>query len=63
MRLKDCAQHTHAVRDYAAARLVRIRSGVACGVKNVAASRERIIYFVDVQFQAAPADSHEGRLP
>jgi hypothetical protein len=36
---------------------------VAHGVKNLAATRGRIIYFVDVQFQAAPAESDEGRLP
>ena len=31
--------------------------------KNIAASRGRIIYFVDVQFQADPAACDEGRLP
>ena len=46
-----------------ASRLVRIPPGVAHGVKNIAASRGRIIYFVDVHFQAAPADCDEGRLP
>jgi dTDP-4-dehydrorhamnose 3,5-epimerase-like enzyme len=46
-----------------ASRLVRIPPGVAHGVKNLAATRGRIIYFVDVQFQAAPAESDEGRLP
>jgi len=44
-------------------RLVRIPPGVAHGVKNLAATRGRIIYFVDVQFQAAPAECDEGRLP
>jgi dTDP-4-dehydrorhamnose 3,5-epimerase len=46
-----------------ASRLVRIPPGVAHGVKNIAASRGRIIYFVDVQFQADPAACDEGRLP
>jgi len=44
-------------------RLVRIPPGVAHGVKNLATGRGRIIYFVDVQFQAAPAECDEGRLP
>ena len=44
-------------------RLVRIPPGVAHGVKNLAATRGRIIYFVDVQFQTAPAECDEGRLP
>ena len=46
-----------------ASRLVRIPPGIAHGVKNIGASRGRIIYFVDVQFQAAPAECDEGRLP
>jgi dTDP-4-dehydrorhamnose 3,5-epimerase-like enzyme len=46
-----------------ASRLVRIPPGVAHGVKNLAVTRGRIIYFVDVQFQAAAAESDEGRLP
>lgn len=46
-----------------ASRLVRIPPGVAHGVKNLAATRGRIIYFVDVQFQAGPAETDEGRLP
>lgn len=46
-----------------ASRLVRIPPGVAHGVKNIAASRGRIIYFVDAQFQAAAAECDEGRLP
>ena len=46
-----------------ASRLVRIPPGVAHGVKNLATTRGRIIYFVDVQFQAAPNESDEGRLP
>ena len=46
-----------------ASRLVRIPPGVAHGVKNLAATRGRIIYFVDVQFQAVPAECDEGRLP
>jgi dTDP-4-dehydrorhamnose 3,5-epimerase len=46
-----------------ASRLVRIPPGVAHGVKNLATTRGRIIYFVDVQFQADPAECEEGRLP
>ena len=46
-----------------ASRLVRIPPGVAHGVKNLAASRGRVIYFVDVQFQVNPAECDEGRLP
>ena len=46
-----------------ASRLVRIPPGVAHGVKNLAAIRGRIIYFVDEQFRAAPAECDEGRLP
>ena len=44
-------------------RLVRIPPGVAHGVKNIGAARGRIIYFVDVQFQASPTEGDEGRLP
>ncbi len=32
-------------------------------MKNLAATRGRIIYFVDVQFSAAAAETDEGRLP
>jgi len=46
-----------------ASRLVRIPPGVAHGVKNLAAARGRIIYFVDVQFSPAPEACDEGRLP
>jgi len=46
-----------------ASRLVRIPPGVAHGVKNLATTRGRIIYFVDVQFSAAAAETDEGRLP
>ena len=46
-----------------APRLVRIPPGVAHGVRNLAASPGRIIYFVDVQFQTVPAECDEGRLP
>jgi dTDP-4-dehydrorhamnose 3,5-epimerase-like enzyme len=46
-----------------ATRLVRIPPGVAHGVKNLAATRGRIIYFVDVQFAAAPEECDEGRVP
>ncbi len=44
-------------------RLVRIPPGVAHGVRNLGASTGRIIYFVDVQFTAEPAETDEGRLP
>jgi dTDP-4-dehydrorhamnose 3,5-epimerase len=46
-----------------ASRLVRIPPGVAHGVKNLAASRGRIIYFVDLAFSPAPDQCDEGRLP
>ena len=43
---------------------MRIPPGVAHGVKNLAATRGRIIYFVDVQFSAGPRPRRdEGRLP
>jgi dTDP-4-dehydrorhamnose 3,5-epimerase len=44
-------------------RLLRIPPGVAHGVKNLAASRGRIIYLVDFQFAADPDQTEEGRLP
>src|SRR5713101_2763850 len=44
-------------------RLLRIPPGVAHGVKNLAPSRGRIIYFVDVQFSPDPDQTEEGRLP
>jgi dTDP-4-dehydrorhamnose 3,5-epimerase len=44
-------------------RLVRIPPGVAHGVKNLATTRGRIIYLVDVQFSPVPEDCDEGRLP
>jgi dTDP-4-dehydrorhamnose 3,5-epimerase len=44
-------------------RLVRIPPGVAHGVKNLAASRGTIVYFVDNQFDPDPARCDEGRLP
>ena len=47
----------------AASRLVRIPAGVAHGVRNLATTRGRIIYFVDTHFSADPATSDEGRLP
>jgi len=46
-----------------ASRLVRIPPGVAHGVKNLGTAMGRIIYFVDVQFSAAAAETDEGRLP
>jgi dTDP-4-dehydrorhamnose 3,5-epimerase-like enzyme len=44
-------------------RLVRIPPGVAHGVKNLAPTRGRIIYFVDRQFSPDPNQGDEGRLP
>ena len=46
-----------------ATRLVRIPPGVAHGVRNLAATRGRIIYFVDTHFSPDPDTSDEGRLP
>ena len=46
-----------------ATRLVRIPPGVAHGVKNLATTRGRIIYFVDMHFSPDPDASDEGRLP
>ncbi len=46
-----------------ASRMVRIPPGVAHGVRNLAATRGRIIYFVDTQFSPDPAQCDEGRLP
>ena len=46
-----------------ASRLVRIPPGVAHGVKNLAATRGRIIYFVDTLFSPAPDQCDEGRVP
>jgi dTDP-4-dehydrorhamnose 3,5-epimerase len=45
------------------ARLLRIPPGVAHGVKNLAASRGRILYFVDANFSPDPDQTEEGRLP
>lgn len=45
------------------ARLLAIPPGVAHGVKNLAASRGRIIYLVDTQFSPDPDQTEEGRLP
>ena len=44
-------------------RMVRIPPGVAHGVRNLATTRGRIIYFVDTHFSADPDVSDEGRLP
>ena len=44
-------------------RLVRIPPGVAHGVKNLAAARGHIIYFVDTHFTPDPDRCDEGRLP
>ena len=45
------------------ARLLRIPPGVAHGVKNLAPSRGRILYFVDAHFSPDPDQTEEGRLP
>ncbi len=46
-----------------ASRLVRIPPGVAHGVRNLAATAGRIIYFTDVHFSPEPSLCDEGRLP
>jgi dTDP-4-dehydrorhamnose 3,5-epimerase len=46
-----------------ASRMVRIPPGVAHGVRNLAATRGRIIYFVDTHFSPDPGQCDEGRLP
>jgi dTDP-4-dehydrorhamnose 3,5-epimerase len=46
-----------------ASRMVRIPPGVAHGVRNLAATRGRIIYLVDTHFSPDPEQSEEGRLP
>ena len=47
----------------ASSRLVRIPPGVAHGVRNLATTRGRVIYFVDTHFSSDPDTSDEGRLP
>ena len=44
-------------------RLLRIPPGVAHGVRNLAGTAGRIIYFTDEHFSADPATCDEGRLP
>lgn len=44
-------------------RLLRIPPGVAHGVRNLAGTAGRIIYFTDLHFSAEPAVCDEGRLP
>jgi dTDP-4-dehydrorhamnose 3,5-epimerase len=44
-------------------RLVRIPPGVAHGARNLAQSRGRIIYMVDVHFSPKSGECDEGRLP
>jgi dTDP-4-dehydrorhamnose 3,5-epimerase len=46
-----------------ASRLLRIPPGVAHGVRNLATSPGRIIYFTDLHFSPEPAACDEGRLP
>ena len=55
--------HRRYVLGDGASRLVRIPPGVGHGVRNLAGSRGRIIYFVDTQFTPDPAHCDEGRLP
>lgn len=44
-------------------RLLRIPPGVAHGVRNLAGTPGRVVYFVDQPFSADPAVCDEGRLP
>jgi dTDP-4-dehydrorhamnose 3,5-epimerase len=44
-------------------RLLRIPPGVAHGVRNLASSTGRIVYFADLHFSAEPSTCDEGRLP
>lgn len=44
-------------------RLLVIPPGVAHGVRNLASSTGRIIYFTDMHFSAEPSTCDEGRLP
>ena len=46
-----------------ASRLVRIPPGVAHGVRNLAATAGRIMYFTDVHFSPEPSMCDEGRRP
>ena len=46
-----------------ASRLLRIPPGVAHGVRNLAPTTGRIIYFTDLHFSPEPAACDEGRLP
>ena len=55
--------HRRLVLGDGTSRLVRIPPGVAHGVKNLAPTRGRIIYFVDVHFSPDPDQCDEGRLP
>jgi dTDP-4-dehydrorhamnose 3,5-epimerase len=55
--------HQRMVLGDGAARLVRISPGVAHGVRNLATTRGRIIYFVDTHFSPEPDQCDEGRLP
>ena len=55
--------HRRLVLGDGTSRLVRIPPGVAHGVKNLAPTRGRIIYFVDTHFSPDPDQSDEGRLP
>jgi dTDP-4-dehydrorhamnose 3,5-epimerase len=55
--------HQRMVLGDGTSRLVRIPPGVAHGVKNLAAARGRVIYFVDTHFSPAPDQCDEGRLP
>src|SRR5436309_13715015 len=46
-----------------ASRLLRIPPGVAHGLRNLAMTTGRVIYFTDLHFTAQPSQCDEGRLP
>ena len=46
-----------------ASKLLRIPPGVAHGVRNLAVTTGRVIYFTDLHFTAQPSQCDEGRLP
>src|SRR6266550_2429755 len=51
------------VLGHGTSRLLVIPPGVAHGVRNLAETMSRIIYFTDLQFSPEPATCDEGRLP
>ena len=46
-----------------ASKLLRIPPGVAHGLRNLAVTTGRVIYFTDLHFTAQPSQCDEGRLP